>query len=144
MSITDQQQLAESLRAFLLEFTDLPVAGGQFNLDGLLAETGKSMSLQITGGTPTKEYIDGTRVMLMPFTLFYRAPENKNNDYKSAMMGVLNGIGEWLDSLSEMPYFGESFKVLGLTQVQQANISEQTAKTVTYQAGYTLEYETVA
>ena len=143
MSVGDQIALAEMLRRFLLEFASLPVKPGQFNLDGLMA-AGKSMSLQITGGQVLKTYIDGTKRIRLPFTLFYRSTDNVSNDYKSSMIGSLNAIGDWLDSLTEPPFFGDSFKVIRLEQVQTANIIEQLDNIVTYQAGFALDYETVS
>ena len=140
MNLSEHKQLAELLRQYFLEFAELPVQPGSFSLDGLLPQ-GPSMSLQITGGQTVDTYISGRRNELLAFTIFYRGDVVNDNDAKSAMIGILNGIGEWLES-QELPYFGASFKVTDLKQVQTANLVDQSEQHITYQAGFTLGYTT--
>ena len=140
MSLSDLKTLAENLRNYLLQYPDLSVKAKNFHLDGLLSE-GESMSLQITGGQIIKQYIDGSKIVLMPFVIFYRGTINDSNDRKSAMMGELNGIGTWLSSQS-LPNLGSSFEIRRLSQTQLANIANQTEKDITYQAVFALEYIT--
>ena len=156
MNITEQLQFAEVLRSYLVEHLPpelLPVSGGRLSLDGLLPD-GDSMSLQVTGGKTQHAWIDGSRVMELFFTIFYRSTSAvDDNDAKSAMQGVLNGIGTWMDEVmksGEPPYFGEDVTVTRLELVQAANIADtngannQGLQFITYQAGYALGYETTA
>jgi hypothetical protein len=148
MSTQDLLNLAEPLRKYLVEHLPpalLPVKPGQFSVDGLL-ENGASMSLQINGGEVERTYLDGTRKMRLNFTIFYRNPNGaKNNAVKSNMMAILNGWGEWMQGLREMPYLGDWLNVSSLEQVQLANIAQAdtpTMQNITYQAVFTLGYST--
>ena len=139
MVTSERKLLAERLRVWLLEFADLPVKGGAFSLDGLNPE-GRSMSLQMNAGQEVKAYLDGSRLMLQPFTIFYRAGSTENNPDKSAMIGVLNALGDWMEE-ADPPYLGPEFKVSKVSQVQLANISDQADRSIAYMATYALEYE---
>jgi hypothetical protein len=145
MSFQEHKDFAEALRSYFVEHLPadlLPVKGGSFSLDGLSDNnSAPSMSLQITGSQTLRTYIDGTRIEDLHFTLLYRAPIDRNNAAKSAMLGTLNGIGTWLDG-QEPPYLGEDFRISKLEQRQAANVVTQTANSITYQAGFVLGYET--
>ncbi len=133
--------LAEALQAYLVEHAPIPVKGGAFNLDTLLPK-GKSMSLQMNPGKPEHIFIDGTAVITQPFVIRYRDEKKDDNDIKSEMMRSLNAIGDWMHG-NRQPYLGDWLKVSALEQVQSANIAALDDKTITYQAGYVLGYETL-
>lgn len=147
--IREYQDVALALLDYFREFAGLTVPAGRFSLDGLLPE-GESMSLQITGGQTIRRYIDGSRKEAMNFTIFYRGEVAQDDAAKSAMLGILNGIGAWLEEEKAgdnwPPYLGERFEVSALEQIQTANIAGQsdapTLRTITYQAGFVLGYST--
>lgn len=153
MTMQDHLLLGEALRSYFVEHLPaelLPVPGGHFSLDGLL-DDGDSMSLQIVGGEVRKSYINGSRLMDMQFSIFYRSDSAINdNDAKSAMMGVLNGIGAWMAGVmeDEAPYLGDWLTVNRFEQIMLANIADsgnqnnQGINYITYQAGYALGYKT--
>jgi hypothetical protein len=118
----------------------LPVREGMFAIDGLLQDQ-SSLSLQRTGGRVVRTYINGTQIAEIHFTLFYRSVNAAENEDKSIMLGILDGIGTWLTK-RDPPYLGDGFRVLKLEQIQLANVVHQTAQQITYQAGYALEFET--
>lgn len=146
MSVQDEVLLAETLRMYFVEHcTFLPVKGGAFSLDTLLPNA-ESMSLQMNGGQTLHQWLDGSRVMLQPFTLFYRGNVADDNETKSSMLGTLNAIGAWMDSVMAKapPFLGDWLTVNRFEQVQTANIAERGEGNtfIVYQAGYVLGYET--
>lgn len=142
MSVEQQKLLAEALRSYFVEFAPLPVKGGAFALDALLPDK-PSMSLQITGGPKPKTYIDGSQSSKREkfFTIFYRAKVTDDNDAKSAMMGALDGLGQWMNE-TPLPYLGDWLTVTRFEQIQLSNIANQENKFITYQAGFALGYTT--
>lgn len=80
--------------------------------------------------------------MRQPFTIFYRREATASqNGIRSAMIGVLNAIGEWMEE-QDKPYLGDWLSVDEFEQVQLASIAEQADRFATYQAGYILGYTT--
>lgn len=140
MSVEQQKLLAEALRSYFVEFAPLPVKGGAFALDALLPDK-PSMSLQMGPGRALRTYIDGTAKMQQPFVIYYRAKVTDDNEVKSAMIGALNGLGDWMRD-NGLPFLGAWLTVSSFEQVQLANIANQENKFITYQAGYALDYTT--
>jgi hypothetical protein len=139
LSATEQKALAERLRRHILTCPDLPVSGGAFSLDGLDMER-ESMSLQMNEGKPVKIYVDGSRLMRQPFTIYYRAATTEVNEEKSAMMGCLNSIGDWMDDAGP-PDLGQGFTPGRFEQITLASIAQQESDVLVYLAAYMLEYE---
>lgn len=140
MGAREQELLAEALRSYIVERAPLPVRGGAFSLDALLPDQ-DSMSLQMGLGRPLRRYIDGTAKMEQPFSIFYRAGVTGGNDCKSAMMGVLNGIGGWMRE-NGPPYLGDWLDVSVFEQAQLAAVADREDRFITYMAGYRLGYTT--
>lgn len=136
---TELKNLTENVRLFLLEHADLPVKRGEFGIDNLTDK--RSMSIQRTGGYVLKTHLNGRREMRVPITIYYRDITKTDNASRSDMLGVLDGIGEWLDSINTIEiYLGDRLRVIRFEQVQAANIAHRDDRTITYQAGYVLDY----
>lgn len=143
MSRDIEKELPELLRKYFVEHADLPVAGGAFNLSDLLPD-GESMALILPSGGTERTWIDGSRMKEQMLLIRYRSPLVNDNDIKSEMMGELNGIGIWMDEVmaSGPPFFGESITTNRFELTARASPFERTEKSITYQAGYVLGYET--
>lgn len=136
---TELKNLTENVRLFLLEHADLPVGAGSFSIDNLADK--KSMSIQRTGGQVVSTDVDGSREMRVPITIYYRDVTKSDNASRSDMLGALDSIGEWLDSINTTEiYLGNKLRVTRFEQVQTANIAHRDDRTITYQAGYVLDY----
>lgn len=140
MSFAEQRDLAEKLRLHILSFPQMPVKGGAFYLDAVFSGIGKSMSLQINPGQTLEQYLDGSRVMRQPFSIYYSSSATEMNENKSAMMGTLNSIGIWMEK-EALPDLGPGIKPLKMEQEVSASIYQQDNATVGYMAQYILEYE---
>ncbi|UQZ90205.1 hypothetical protein C4J81_13740 [Deltaproteobacteria bacterium Smac51] len=141
MSIVEDMELAEKLRLHILSFPDFPVKGGQFSLDMVLGGTGQSMSLQINPGQYITKYIDGSGTVRQPFTLYYGSSATDMNKNKSAMMGILNSIGKWMERQGSLD-LGDDLRPIQIEQVTSASVYEQDNVTLAYAAQYVLDYET--
>lgn len=135
----DDRKLAENLRLFLLRCPERPVNGKDFNLDALGA--GKSMSLQLNPAQTLTTYIDGSRVVRQPFTLYLGATAKEMNESKSALIGGLNAFGYWLDGLEEAPEVAAGYKVIAITQTTGASIYQEDNARVVYSAQFLMDYE---
>jgi hypothetical protein len=140
MSVTDQAQLAEALRAHLLSCPGFPVPGRDFGIDAFSLE-GDTMTLHMEAGRTIRTYVDGTRIIRQPFGLFFLSTPTESTGERSRMLGVLNKIGEWMASAGP-PDIRPKFKATAFEQVSMASLFVQDDKQLGYTATYVLEYET--
>jgi hypothetical protein len=139
MSVTDQTQLAEALRSHFLSCPFFPVPSKDFGIDTFSPE-GETITLHMDVGRVIKTYVDGTKIVDQPVTLFFRSVYTTGNNERSQMLGVLNKLGEWLEStpLDLKP----KFKVRSFKQAAMSSLYVQETQILGYMATYTLQYET--
>ena len=140
MGITQQQQMAERLLDLIGACPNLPVKRGAMGLDRLETQ-GRSISLALQPGQVIKTDISGRKTIRQPFGLSYRAANTDDDAVKAAMIGDLNGIGAWLDTLDPADIvIGDGVAVTKLEQTSLAFIIEQSEGNIAYQGDYVVEY----
>ena len=134
------KSLPEVLRELVVRYPKLPVKSGDVALDALDPKGGASICVQINQGQVVKSFIDGSRLWRQPFTVVYRAKSTRSDADKVAMIGFLNGLGDWLSSLgpADLP----PATVGGIDQLELASVFELDNVAVGYSATYGIEYET--
>jgi hypothetical protein len=141
MSVIDQNQLAEAIRLHFLSCPFFPVKPKDFGID-TFSEEGETITLHMEVGKVIKTYVDGTRIVYQPVSLFYRTSNTSRNEERSSMLGALNKIGDWL--LEGPPLnLKPKFLVRSFAQASMASLYSQENTVLGYQATYSLEYETI-
>lgn len=140
MGFTQQQLLAERLVYFISTCPDLPIKGGSISLDKLKAE-GRSMSVTFLPGQVIHAYTNGRKTIRQPFSVSYRAATTDDDEVRSAMIGTINSIGLWLDSIDRRTLdLGQGINVTKLEQAVWASIMEQSEGNLGYMGDFVLEY----
>jgi len=141
MNFTQQEQIAERLLRFVASCPGLPIKGGSLSLDKLQAE-GRQMSIHFQPGQVVKASVSGRKRVRQPFSLSYRAAQTDDDEVKSAMMGAINSVGRWLDSIeSRALNLGPGINVTKLEQAVWASIIEQAEGNIAYMGDFILEYD---
>lgn len=140
MTVTEQSQLAEAIRTYFMGSGILPVDETNFGID-TFSDEGDSVVLHMEPGRVIKTYVDGTRIVLQPVSIFYRSAYTTTNGERSEMLGTLNKLGDWLletEPLNLRP----KFLVRSFKQGAMASLYIQDNQVLGYTANYVLEYET--
>lgn len=130
--------MVEELRKWLLSSNLIPVKPADFDIDFL--DYKEAMSLQISPGTITDQYIGGDCNVEQNFTLVYRSM-NTDKKKRVSQMAKLNAIGEWVNSQKVMPSLGEDIIVSQIKCSSTASILEIDDKSTTYQINFNMNYE---
>lgn len=140
MEFTQQQLLAERLVRFISACPGLPIKGGSLSLDKLRVE-GRTMGLHFQPGQMVKAYANGRKIVRQPFAISYRAAQTDDDEIKSAMIGAINSIGRWLDSVDRHSLdLGPGINITKLEQATWASIMEQGEGNLAYMGDFILEY----
>lgn len=140
MSFTQQGQIAEKLRRFIATCPSLPVKAGALSLDRLSPD-GRQMSVNFQAGQVVKAYANGRKTIRQPFGVYYRAAQTDDDLIKSEMLGAVNSIGQWLDTVDCRSLdLGEGINVTKLAQATWAFILEHNDGNIAYNGDFVLEY----
>jgi hypothetical protein len=142
MPTVENKEIVEYLREFILETPDFPVKSSEFAIDGVLTEN-QSMCIQLNPSKIIDHFIDGTKIIQLPFDILYYYKNTTKNKDKAKMIGFLNSIGEYMDR-SEQISLGDKYAVQNLEQIGLANIIERDNNDIGYAATFVLTYETLS
>lgn len=131
--------MVEELRKWLLSSNLIPVKPADFDIDFL--DYKEAMSLQISPGTITDQYIGGDCNVEQNFSLVYRSMQTDKKK-RVSQMAKLNAIGDWVNSQEVMPSLGEKIQVNQIKCSSTASILEIDEKSTTYQIIFNMNYET--
>ena len=132
--------VARAVKEHLNKWPDKPV--GEIKTEDLEKDLMMSMAIQpLAGNASEKKYIDGTRVVVWPFSVYVRIIGSDENEMFDAI-ACLCGLDDWLQS-NDLPDLGENREVQKLEMVTHPSIAASYDDgTRDYQAIFNLTYKT--